>query len=398
VWLYTPGVGKQQILRDGDPTPIPGTIYSDFTATIGGGTGRMCAFNASGQALLRTGIVNSPGSSAVTFGVNDVALILASTSGHTVVARRGAPAPGLPGLTLDLLNSDLDLRLNDSGVVAFPSKIAGPGVTAQNDSAIFVGTPGNLMAVVRAGTVIPWSGGSITLGSLFGASLHLNAAGRILFQCTGATGPFSVVGVLCSWDPVDGLQLVGQQNDPIQLVPGPPDLLGSVTLHPNSNGDSRTVAFADDGTVAMKAGLSSPGMILKTRVGGTLTGFPKTISVATGGVHSLFLNASPSNAGKTHLFLGSVTGTFPGFQAGPVFVPLNFDAYTLLVLSHPNTPPFGNTLGTLDASGRAVATLTIPAGLPGIVGLGLHHAFGTLNAFQSGFIFMSEPAQLTFVP
>lgn len=396
-WIYTPGGGRQEILREGDASPFPGAKYSDFAIPISAGSGQKCGFNAVGQALLRCGLANIGSSTSVTFGVNDIALILASSSGHAVVARKGDPVQGMPGVTLDLVNSDLDLRLNDAGVVAFPSRIAGTGVTAGNDSAIFVGTPGNLSLVAREGTLIPGSGG-IAIGDLFGASLHLNGAGQILFQATGQIGPSTVV-TLCSWDVSNGVRLVAQTNDTIEINPGSPQFLGSVGLLKYSNGDARTMSFADDGSVAMRAGiLNAPGMILKTRVGGTLTGLPKTISAAVGGVQTLFLNASAVHAGKPYLFLGSVTGTAPGFQAGPVAVPLNFDAYTLLVLSNPNTPPFGNTLGTLDASGRAVATFTIPAGLSGIAGLVLNHAFGTLNATGTGLTFVSEPAKLSIVP
>ncbi len=397
VWIHTPGVGRQQILREGDTSPIAGAKYSDFQIAISAGSGRKCGFNAIGQALLISGLVNIGSSTAVTFDVNDVVLIRASASGHTLVARRGDPVSGLPGVTLNLLNAEVDLRLNDSGTVAFPSRITGAGVNGANDSAIFVGAPGNVSLVVREGTVIPGSGG-IVLGDVLGAALHLNGAGQVLFQTTGQLGSSTVV-VLCSWDPVAGLQLVAQQNDSIEITPGNSQFLGSPTLYPYSNGDSRTMTFADDGTVVMRAGiLNAPGMIVKTRVGGTLTGFPKTISATFGGVHKLFLNASPAAAGKKYLFLGSATGTSPGFFVGSLFVPLNVDAYTMLVLSNPNVPPFGNTLGTLDATGRAVATLTIPAAVPSIAGLTLNHAYGTLNASQSAFTSMSEPARLEIVP
>lgn len=397
VWIYTPGAGKQEILREGDASPIAGAKYSDFATPISAGTGLKCGFNASGQAFLRSGLANIGTSTAVTFGVNDVALILATATSHTVVARRGGPVAGLPGVILDLVPADYDLRLNDNGVVAFPSRIAGSGVTSQNDSAVFVGTPGNLALIAREGDVIPGSGG-IVLGDLFGASLHLNGAGQVLLQTTGQIGSATVV-VLSRWDASAGLQLVAQQNDKLELSPGGLQFVGSVALLKYSNGDARTMGFADDGTVAMRAGLlTSPGMIVKTRVGGSLTGYPKTISAAAGGVHTLFLNASPAYAGKIHLVMGSATGTSPGFAAGPLFVPLNFDAYTLLVLANPNVPPFGNTLGTLDGSGRAVATLAIPAGIPGIAGLVLSHAFGTLNAAGNGLSFVSEPAQLMISP
>lgn len=397
VWIHTPGVGRQQILREGDPSPITGAKYSDFQIPISASSGRKCGFNASGQALLISGLVNIGSSTAVTFDVNDIALIRASASGHTLVARRGDGVSGLPGVTLNLLNAGVDIRLNDSGTVAFPTRLAGAGVTGANDSAIFVGAPGSVSPVVREGTVVPGSGGFV-LGDLLGAALHLNGAGQVLFQTTGQLGASTVVA-LCSWDPVAGLQLVAQQNDSIEITPGNSQSVGSPALYQYSNGDSRTMTFADDGTVAMRAGfLSSPGMILKTRVGGTLTGFPKTISATSGGVHKLFLNASPTAAGKTYLFLGSATGTSPGFSVGALSVPLNVDAYTMLVLSNPNVPPFGNTLGTLDASGRAVATLTIPAAIPGLIGLTLNHAYGTLNLLGSAFSFVSEPARLEIVP
>ena len=63
-----------------------------------------------------------------------------------------------------------------------------------------------------------------------------------------------------------------------------------------------------------------------------------------------------------------------------VVLPLVADAYSTVTLTNANQPPFGNTLGVLDAAGQAVATLTVPPGTsPALAGLTLFHAYLALD-------------------
>ena len=108
---------------------------------------------------------------------------------------------------------------------------------------------------------------------------------------------------------------------------------------------------------------------------GNLTGSPAALSLSTGGVQQLEIEAGAACAALDYIVLGSKSGTSPGLPLDGLLLPLNVDGYTLATLMEPNRPPLGNTYGLLDAGGRATATITVPTGLPaGLAGLTLHHA------------------------
>jgi hypothetical protein len=86
------------------------------------------------------------------------------------------------------------------------------------------------------------------------------------------------------------------------------------------------------------------------------------------------LDAGPAAAGKTYLILGSVSGASPATPWFPGFdVPLVPDPITDALFIAANTPVFQNSYSTLDGSGQAVATFSLPAGVLNIL------AFRTLS-------------------
>lgn len=123
-----------------------------------------------------------------------------------------------------------------------------------------------------------------------------------------------------------------------------------------------------------------------------------SLSVTFGGEQELQLDAGAANAGSLYVFAGSVSGTSPGLPLGGVTVPLNPDAYFSLTLALANVAPFENTFGVLDASGRAEAEISIPAGLLGATqaGLTLNHAAVVLDGLGAA-SFASNAASLTLV-
>jgi len=130
----------------------------------------------------------------------------------------------------------------------------------------------------------------------------------------------------------------------------------------------------------------------------TLIAMPPSISLATGGLHSFHLHAGAAQAGRVYLLMGSASGTAPGLPINSVVLPLNPDGWSTFSLAQANQPPFANTLGSLDASGRALASLNVPPGLPAsLAGLTLDHAYIVFNGIIQ-VVLASDAQPLTLVP
>jgi hypothetical protein len=114
----------------------------------------------------------------------------------------------------------------------------------------------------------------------------------------------------------------------------------------------------------------------------------------TGGTVHFNLDAGTLEAERNYLLLGSVSGTEPGLPlpGGLVTLPLNWDAFTDLVIALINTSVFTNFLGTLDGDGTATAQLNAPS-VPGIAGVTMHYAYALNNPFD----FVSNPVAIRIV-
>jgi hypothetical protein len=123
-----------------------------------------------------------------------------------------------------------------------------------------------------------------------------------------------------------------------------------------------------------------------------------SISLSAGGAQTLSLDAGPTHAGELYLVLGSLSGWSPGIPAGSLNLPLNLDAYLLLTLQSPNSPPLSGSLGFLNAQGKATCTVSLPAGSSSsLAGTLAFHAGVALNgAFAP--TFTSNPVPLSLVP
>lgn len=131
-----------------------------------------------------------------------------------------------------------------------------------------------------------------------------------------------------------------------------------------------------------------------------LVACPPELSLAAGGTQQHFLDASPAQAGKPYLLLGSASGTAPGIIVDGLLLPLNPDAYFLFTLQAPGSPPLSGSLGTLDAAGRATAAVVVPAGTSAaLAGIDLVHAFVVLDVQGSGQVALaSEAVGLELLP
>lgn len=388
IWLYTPGFGIEEILREGSPSTISGAFHGTPTNSWSVGTGA-CTFNASGELIINSDL-QGPG---VTPGVDDRGVFLVGPGpSQTLVIRRGDPAPGVPGAAIDTVNNS-SMQLSDSGIVAFQASTQGTSGTT-DDSGIWAGTPGNLQLVLREGDVAPGTGGAV-FGQTTGWSMVMNNKGQLIVINSVVGGPANSCTFM--WDPIVGLVPLLVFNDTLEVQPG---VFKNMTTSGGiqfSNGNSRPLSFSDTGDYTLRVSTTDGASTIVRGHVGTLFGAPSTISVASGGVHNLYVDGGASRAGMTYFVAGSATGTSPGFNVGPIHVPLNSDAYFNLTLSLPNQGAFLNTLGTLDSSGRAKAGLAIPGGFPILLGITLDHAWLGFDT-NTFFVFASESQRVTFGP
>jgi hypothetical protein len=251
IWLYTPGVGSVELVRENDPvTDIPGAFYLN-------GTGSSIPFNFghptftnSGRALcavyLSGGVVNA--------GIDELALVAFDATGDELIIRKGDPAPDLQAQSVTLGNFNFSncLMTNDD-IVCFTAALVGPNVTTSDDGAMFTGKKGNMRLVMREGDVGP--GTTWTFGSPLGQSTIMNNAGQILFVNSMSNGASSV-GTTWLYDPATGLHLFSANGDQLEVQPG---VFKTVTTQGGiqfNNGDGRPLSFADNGTISSRVNFS----------------------------------------------------------------------------------------------------------------------------------------------
>lgn len=134
------------------------------------------------------------------------------------------------------------------------------------------------------------------------------------------------------------------------------------------------------------------GLALPVTYAVSLEAEPASLSAMQGGTQQLRLDAGPDQAGRSYVVLGSASGTEPGLALGAGLLPLNPDGYFFLTLNAPLGAMQGFQ-GTLDAYGRARASLTIRGGDPTLIGLMLHHVFVVPDTG-----FASNPVSLEILP
>jgi hypothetical protein len=101
-----------------------------------------------------------------------------------------------------------------------------------------------------------------------------------------------------------------------------------------------------------------------------------------GGKIEFTLNAGATNMGRSYILLGGVSGIDPGTPLpGGEVLPLNWDAFTDVMLTLMNTYVFDNFMHQLNADGMAIATLNAPP-VPGYGGYDIYFAFTLYNPFN----------------
>ncbi len=126
----------------------------------------------------------------------------------------------------------------------------------------------------------------------------------------------------------------------------------------------------------------------------------RTVSVVAGGSVKLDLVHGSRQSGAAYYVLASASGTSPGISVHGHTLPLNPDDLFTWTVNNPNSPPIlTQTVGTLDAVGRANATINIPSGLPAsMVGYQFHLAVAVLNLSTVLVTDTSNAVPVTIVP
>lgn len=140
-----------------------------------------------------------------------------------------------------------------------------------------------------------------------------------------------------------------------------------------------------DELCADRAAISTSGLVLPLTVG--------------------FEIAAPAYASELYVLLGSASGASPGFfPAAGVHVPLNMDAYFDATLPYNNPSFLTMSVGVLDGTGSASATLdlslvpaALPMLLPSLVGLEIHHAAIILDGLGTA-LHATNAVATVFVP
>ena len=229
------------------------------------------------------------------------------------------------------------------------------------------------------GEVAPGTGGLVFLELGSGT---LSSGGELDYTAA-LVDPVSGVQSGSRWrySSENGKRLVVLTDGTVQpIFPGPPEAIFSNSKNLIGNGSGQVQGLAGNGTAGLEVRYES-FLEAVTRVGDELlASSPAELSVAAGGTVELDLHAGSERDGDLFIVLGSASGTAPGIAFGGEVIPLVPDPYFDFLLQNPNTPPFANTLGTLDELGRAKAEIVVTPSLMGQVGVGLDFAFVALDS------------------
>jgi hypothetical protein len=336
---------------------------------------------------------------------NDAFGVSVSMDGSTLMVGANQTAAGGAVYVFDRIGSTWTQvqQLAPAGLAALDQ--FGEDVSLSGTTAI-IGSPATADAGVNTGSayVFDYDGSTwnetvkllasdATTRTKFGTSVGLDGTVAVV----GAPGDFAIFGlggnqgkaytfalVGASWTETGGMQALDKGAD---------DFFGS---HVDVSGN-RAIFSAprndDSGTE------SGSAYFFKADTGVALFGCTEAISLAAGGVQNLKLNPPASFAMRPYFLIGSASGSSPGIPFSGFTIPLNPDAYLLFTVNSPNTPPLGNSFGTLSGAATANATFTLGAGTdPSLAGLTVSHAFAVLDPTFTSLLFVSNAETVELVP
>jgi hypothetical protein len=140
------------VVRWGDPAPgLPGLTL--FTPVNSHGPGNL-RISPLGTTFWSSGLTNATNDLTSTA---DTALFAGDPGNLTLVAREGDVAPGTGGAIYsgDLIPSSVQFTaINRNGALLFQASLAGTGVTSANNAALYTGPAGFLSIIARTGDVM----------------------------------------------------------------------------------------------------------------------------------------------------------------------------------------------------------------------------------------------------
>ncbi|MBL8860165.1 MAG: hypothetical protein JNL28_16765 [Planctomycetes bacterium] len=246
--------GHTLIAREGDAAPGTGGDFLGASGGISTWAATGSCFTPAGDILLKSDI-KGPGTTAA---VNDQGLFHKPAAGSlALIIRRGDPAPGAPGTTLNTITNS-SMMLNSNGQYVFTGTLA--GATTANDGGIWYGNtnvPGSLALLAREGDAAPG-----TLGASLGNALTVfqNDSDMVIVQYTLTGGDVSGTTndqALFRWRAATGLQLLIRKGETWSQMPGETISSFGFNALPDSSGTN--LGFSQAGRFVVRFGLVSTG-------------------------------------------------------------------------------------------------------------------------------------------
>jgi hypothetical protein len=217
------------------------------------------SYNKSGQitfgvSLGGTGITTS----------NNFAIYHGTAGAFQILAREDEQAPSAEaGAVFDSFvgSGQTPTVINAAGMTVFGAKLRGAGVTADNDTGVWVGTPGNVSLLAREGDAAPGTAAGTTFNH-FGNPPIMNANGEVVFIGDVLTPSGEGSNGHGIWRGTPGnLSLVVEKFDALTVAPGDVRTISTLSLDTRSigsgNEDNQASQFNDAGQLLVRVTFSN---------------------------------------------------------------------------------------------------------------------------------------------
>lgn len=184
----------------------------------------------------------------------------------TTLARTGAQAPHFStGIVYDSILSEA--AISDAGHVVFTGSVSGSGIDSTNNTVIWAGRPDFLRRVVREGDQAPGFSSGVVFSNISLYWPRINIRNQVVFYAA-LSGPgidSTNSGTLWGWNRRDGLTLIAQCGDTIEVAPSDFRTIETIYLSGQTgNADGRISTLSDNGTVAVSVKMTDGSFAIFT--------------------------------------------------------------------------------------------------------------------------------------